>query len=102
MRSLLKYLSTRPKYCVPFRTAFALKLPLSIKFVEHGNRAVPTVMAEAGVGQAVGPKNWPTVCARVMPFRLLGTKGVSKPVPTVFGKFVVAKFTNAGSAKVCQ
>src|SRR5271155_1078824 len=101
MRSLLKYLSTRPKYCVPLRTALALRLPLSIKSVEQGRRAVPTVIVDAGVGQAVEPKYWPTVCASVIEFRFVGVSVVSIPVPTVLGKFVFAKATNAGSAKVC-
>src|SRR5271155_1574840 len=72
-----------------------------MKSVLQGSRAVPTVIVDAGVGQAVAPKNWPTVCASVIEFRFVGLNVVSNPVPTVLGKLVLAKATNAGSAKVC-
>src|SRR6202041_1550567 len=101
MRSLLKYLSTRPKYCVPFRRAFALKLPLSMKLVEQGSSAVPTIILVWPAGHPLGPKKKvPAVFATVTLDRPAGVYVVSSPVPTVPGKLVVAKVVNAGSAKV--
>src|ERR1700729_2749746 len=101
MRSLLKYLSTRPKYCVPLRNAFALKLLLSMKGVVHGSSAAPTVMLVCPPGQPDGPKkNVPAVCATLTFDKPAGLNVDNIPVPTVFGKFAFAKATNAGSAKV--
>src|SRR5271155_1700465 len=92
----------RAKYCVPLRTALALKLPLSIKGRVQGIAAAPTAIVVWPTGQTpvAGKKNCWAVCKRVTPFRFDGGKFDIKPVPTVFGKFVCAKATNAGSANV--
>src|SRR6516162_6662909 len=93
MRSFEKYLSTRPKYWVPFRKLVELKMPESNIDVEQGRLNV------AAVPQVPGKMSL-AVLTTVVPPMLVGTYVFRMWVPNVPGNVAWAKEANAGSGKI--
>src|SRR6267142_786233 len=93
MRSFLKYLSTRTKYCSPFRKLVELKTPLSIIGVAQGRPLVAAVPQVVGkISAAVFATPLTVAPEGLYVFRIF--------VPNVFGKFATAKLAKAGSGNV--
>src|SRR5438270_7429974 len=93
MRSFLRYLSTRTKYCVPLRKLVALNVPESIIGVEQGKLFV------AAVPHVPGKISYAVFCLKKKTM-WVGTYVVRTFVPKVFGELVFAHDAKAGSANV--
>src|SRR5258708_38803313 len=93
MRSFLKYLSTRTKYCVPLRKLLELNIPVSTIGVEQGKLLVAAVPHVAG-------KTWLAVRDTPLTVTPEGLYVFKILVPKVFGKFAWAKVANWASGNV--
>src|SRR5579862_1020002 len=101
MRSFLKPLSRRAKYCVPFRIDVAPNEPVSIMGVAQG-MLFTTAVPQMGLPDASLPNTCCAVWDTVTPDTPDGRYLARTPVPTVFAKAGVlwAKLMNSGAANV--